>query len=119
MKAKHAACIQHPAGDRDDNTVADLYVDEFTGCAALVVHGAQSSAVQRVPTVEELNFLPDTENCPARSLPRSSCIDIAEYVTAGWVQLMKCQRRAPSMTSEPMARRSAGAANSSLRALRP
>lgn len=52
-------CVQHPAGDRDDNTVADLYVDEFTGCAALAIHAAQSSAVQRVPTVEDLNFLPD------------------------------------------------------------
>lgn len=53
------SCVQHPAGNRDDNTVADLYVDELTGCAALAVHAAQASAVQRVPTVEDLNFLPD------------------------------------------------------------
>jgi hypothetical protein len=52
-------CVQHPAGNRNDNTVADLYVDELTGCAALAVHAAQASAVQRVPTVEDLNFLPD------------------------------------------------------------
>jgi hypothetical protein len=58
-EGRACGCVQHPAGDRDDNTVADLDVDEFTGCAALAVHAAQSSAVQRVPTVEDLNFLPD------------------------------------------------------------
>jgi hypothetical protein len=52
-------CVQHPARHRDDNTVADLYVDKFTGGAALAVHARQSPAVQRVPTVEDLNFLPD------------------------------------------------------------
>jgi hypothetical protein len=39
--------------------VADLYVNEFAGGAALDIHAAQSSAVQRMPTVEDLNFLPD------------------------------------------------------------
>jgi hypothetical protein len=32
------SCVQHPAGDRDDNPVADIYVDEFTGRAALAIH---------------------------------------------------------------------------------
>lgn len=68
-------CVQHPAGNCDDNTMADLYVDELTGCAALAVHAAQASAGQRVPTVEDLNFLPDmgTMNRNWRSTGRTGC----------------------------------------------
>jgi hypothetical protein len=51
--------VQHPAGDCDDDTVANLYVYEFAGGAAFAIHAAQSSAVQRMPTVEDLDFLPD------------------------------------------------------------
>lgn len=51
--------VQHPAGDCDDDAVADLYVDELTGSATLAIHTAQSSAVQRVPTVEDFDFVPD------------------------------------------------------------
>ena len=51
--------VQHPASDRNDDTVTDLYVDELAGGAALAIHAAQSSAVQRMPTVEDLDFLPD------------------------------------------------------------
>lgn len=51
--------VQHPASDRDDDAVADLYVYEFTGGTALAIQAAQSSAVQRVPPIEDLNFLPD------------------------------------------------------------
>jgi hypothetical protein len=72
-------CVQHPAGERDDNTMADLYVDEFTGCAALAIHAAQSSAVQRVPTVEDLNFLPDMGrmNRNWRWAGRTGCLLVA------------------------------------------
>ena len=51
--------VQHPASDCDNDTVTDLYVDEFAIGAALAIHAAQASAVQRVPTVEDLDFLPD------------------------------------------------------------
>ena len=51
--------VQHPTSDRDDDAVAYLYVDEFTGGAALAVHAAQSSAVQRMPAVEDLNLMID------------------------------------------------------------
>jgi hypothetical protein len=51
--------VQHPACYRNDDAVADLYVDKFTRGAALAIHAAQSSAVQRMPTVEDLDFLPD------------------------------------------------------------
>ena len=67
--------VQHPASDRDDDTVTDLYVDEFAGGAALAIHAAQSSAVQRMPTVEDLNFLPDMGrmNWNWRSGGRTGC----------------------------------------------
>lgn len=32
--------VQHPASDRDDDTVTDLYVDEFAGGATLAIHPA-------------------------------------------------------------------------------
>jgi len=81
-------CVRHPAGDRDDSTVADLYVDEFTGCAALAIHAARSSPVQRVPTVEDLNFLPDMGrmNRNWRSGDRSGC-SLAAGVSASASQL--------------------------------
>lgn len=51
--------VQHPARHRDDDAVADLYMDDLTGRAALAVHTTQPPPVQRVPPIEDLNFLPD------------------------------------------------------------
>ena len=51
--------VQHPTGDRHDDTVTGLHVDKFAGGAALAIQPAQSSAVKRMPTVEDLDFLPD------------------------------------------------------------
>src|SRR5574340_148807 len=51
--------VQHPASDRDDDTGTDRYMYELTAGAALAIHAAQAPAVQRMPTVEDLNFLPD------------------------------------------------------------
>jgi hypothetical protein len=51
--------VQHPASDRDDDTVAGLYMYEFTGGATLAIHTTQPSAVERMPPIEDLNFLPD------------------------------------------------------------
>ena len=67
--------VQHPPSDRDDDAVADLYVDEFTGGAALAIQAAQSSAVQRMPTVEDFDFLPDMGrmNRNWRSGARTGC----------------------------------------------
>ncbi|MBP8275515.1 MAG: transposase [Propionivibrio sp.] len=54
---------------------------ETTGCAALAVHAAQASAVQRVPTVEDLNFLPDmgrmNRNWPWDAVP--GCSPVANW----------------------------------------
>ena len=51
--------VQHPAGDCNDDAMGNLYVDEFTRGTALAIHAAQSAAIQRVPPVEDFNFLPD------------------------------------------------------------
>jgi hypothetical protein len=51
--------VQHPASDRNDDTLADLYVYEFASGTALGVYPSQAPAVQRMPTVEDFNFLPD------------------------------------------------------------
>ena len=71
--------VQHPASDRDDDTVTDLYVYELAIGAPLAIHAAQSSAVQRMPTVEDLNFLPDmgTMNRNWRSGATTGCSLVA------------------------------------------
>ena len=51
--------IQHPASNRQHDAGAHLDVDDLARSAALAVLPAQPSAVQGVPTVEDLNFLPD------------------------------------------------------------
>lgn len=51
--------VQHPPSDRQDDAVPDLHVNHLSSGAALAVHAPQSSAVQGVPTIEDLDFLPD------------------------------------------------------------
>lgn len=51
--------VQHPGSDCDDYAVAHLHVYELAVGAALAIYAAQAVAVQRVPAVEDLNFLPD------------------------------------------------------------
>lgn len=51
--------VQHPASDSDDDSFTDLYMQELTRGAALAIHSAQSATVQRMPKVEDFNFLPD------------------------------------------------------------
>jgi hypothetical protein len=71
--------VQHPACNRDDDTVTDLYVHEFAVGAALAIHAAQSSAVQRMQTVEDLYFLPDmgTMNRNWPSVATTGCSPVA------------------------------------------
>jgi hypothetical protein len=77
--------VQHPAGDHDDDAVADLYVDKVTGGPALAIHAAQSSAVQRMPTVEDFDLLPDmgrmNRNWP--SAARTGCSPAARARASG------------------------------------
>lgn len=51
--------VQHPGSDRDDDAVAHLHVYELAVGATLAIHAAHATAVQRMPAVEDLNFLPD------------------------------------------------------------
>lgn len=51
--------VQHPASDSENDAVAHLHVYKLASGAALAVHATQATAVQRMPTVEDLNFLPD------------------------------------------------------------
>ena len=51
--------VQHPPSDRQDDAVPHLHVNHLSSGAALAVHAPQSSAVQGVPTIEDLDFLPD------------------------------------------------------------
>lgn len=51
--------VQHPGGDSDNDAVAHLHVYELAGGATLAVHASHATAVQRMPAVEDLNFLPD------------------------------------------------------------
>lgn len=51
--------VQHPASDCDDDPVTHFNVYEFAIGTALAIHATQTSAVQRMPTVEDLNILPD------------------------------------------------------------
>jgi hypothetical protein len=59
VEGREDSRVQYPASDRDDDAVADFYMDEFTSSAALAIHTTQPSAVQRMPPIEDLNFLTD------------------------------------------------------------
>lgn len=51
--------VQHPASDGDSDAVAHLHGYELGVSAALAVQAAQTTAVQRMPAVEDLKFLSD------------------------------------------------------------
>lgn len=51
--------VQHPGSDSDNDAAAHLYMYKLAVGATLAVHASQATAVQRVPAVEDLNFLPD------------------------------------------------------------
>lgn len=80
---------EHPRGDDDDDAGLDLYVHDFAVDALLAVLPPDPTAVQRVPAIEDFNFLPDmgrmtwrlpweerhgsspAANSPANALPSS------------------------------------------------
>ena len=51
--------VQHPAGYDYDNAGRHLDVDHLTAGSALAVLALYSAAVKRMPTVVDLDFLPD------------------------------------------------------------
>jgi len=51
--------VQHPAGHDDDDARCHLNVYDLTGGSVLAVLAPYSAAIQRMPAVEDLDFLPD------------------------------------------------------------
>ena len=51
--------IEHPGGHDNDHTGRHLDVDDLTVGPLLAVLPLQSATVERVPTVVDLDFLPD------------------------------------------------------------
>lgn len=58
--------VQHPASHDDDDARRHLDVDELTGGPALAVLAPYAPSVQRMPRVEDLDFLPDMGRMTAR-----------------------------------------------------
>lgn len=57
VSASH--CVQHPGGDHDHDAWSNLDVDDFAVGAQLAVFAPDATSVQRVPAIENFNFLPD------------------------------------------------------------
>ena len=52
-------CVKHPRSHNDNYTRRDFDVNDLTCGALLTALAAKAAAVQRVPAVENFNFLPD------------------------------------------------------------
>lgn len=50
---------EHPGGHDDDYPGLDFYVDDIAVGALLAVLLPDTTAIQRMPAVENFNFLPD------------------------------------------------------------
>lgn len=50
---------EHPRSDDDDDPRLDLYVDDLAVRALLAVLTPDAATVQRMPAIEDFNFLPD------------------------------------------------------------
>ena len=50
---------EHPGGNNDDDPRLDFYMDDLAVGALLAVLLPDTAAVQRMPPVEDFNFLPD------------------------------------------------------------
>ncbi|QFZ81915.1 hypothetical protein GFK26_03620 [Variovorax paradoxus] len=51
--------IEHPCGDDDDDPRTNFYVNDLTVGALLAVLPPDATAVERVPAIEDFDFLPD------------------------------------------------------------
>ena len=51
--------VEHPSGDNDDDAGIHFDVDDLTGGSALAVLAAHAATEERMPAVEDLDFLPD------------------------------------------------------------
>jgi hypothetical protein len=51
--------VEHPGGDHDHDAWCDLDMNDLAVGALLAVLAPHATSIQRVPAVEDLNFLPD------------------------------------------------------------
>jgi hypothetical protein len=51
--------IQHPSGNDPNLTVARVHMDDPTSAALLNISNRDATTIQRMPTIVDLNFLPD------------------------------------------------------------
>ena len=59
LHARARSGVKHPGGDHDHDARCDLDVHDLAVGALLAVLSPDATTVQRVPAVEDLNFLPD------------------------------------------------------------
>ena len=52
-------CVQHPGGDHDHDAWLNLDVDYFAVGALFAVFASNATSIQRMPAIEDFNFLPD------------------------------------------------------------
>ena len=58
-QARTCSSVEHPAGHRDDDAWRHLDMNNLTRSSALAVLTPQPASMQRVPAVEDFDFLPD------------------------------------------------------------
>jgi len=60
--------VQHPSGHDDDNAGRHFDVNNLTVRSAFAVLASHAASVQRVPAVEDFDFLPDMGRMTLQSL---------------------------------------------------
>ena len=59
LHARAGSGAEHPSGNHDDDPRLHFYVDDLAVGALLTVLLPDTTAIQRMPAVEDFNFLPD------------------------------------------------------------
>ncbi|WP_169200578.1 hypothetical protein [Aromatoleum buckelii] len=57
--ARTSGSVQHPCGHYDDYAKGSFDVNDFTTRPLLAVLSSKATAIQWVPAIKDLNFLPD------------------------------------------------------------
>jgi len=60
--------IEHPGGNYDDKAWSNYNADYLAGGTLIAVFASDATSIQRVPAIENFNFLPDMGRM-TRSLP--------------------------------------------------
>lgn len=59
LHARAERGAEHPGGNHDDDPGLNFYVDDLAVGSLLAVLAPDATAIQRMPAVEDFNFLPD------------------------------------------------------------